>query len=492
MFPSWRLQLREARVALASGRVDEAGALLSAQPLCEFLPAKELARDVAATIVERARDRFAHGDSSAGWRDLALADRLSGERESTSELRREAADRALCEVESYLSACEPAAALARLVQLERRGVSDDRSRRLRQIAEEVRESDRFAKRGHFAEASAAAGRALALAQRRLPGASTMDELRERLSADSDRLAQRHAECQRLGAEMHAALASENWSGVLAAADALLAIAPQHVAAGQARRRAWRAVGMEVTLPHPGPRAGRLVSLDVAQQLNRQAGRMSPRSTHAATSEGDTVGGKTQSERGLLWIDAVGGYLVCLDDVVVLGQPSPGDHPSGGVQIAVPILADLSRRHATIRRDGGAYVLEPIQRVCVDGRPVDGPIVLTDNQLIQLGEAVRLRFTKPHALSSTARLVLESHHKTQPSADAVLLMADSIVLGPNRHCHVRCREWKHDVVVFRQGNQLYCRADRPLVLDGVACDGANELRPGARVEGEEFAFAWEIV
>jgi hypothetical protein len=39
--------------------------------------------------------------------------------------------------------------------------------------------------------------------------------------------------------------------------------------------------------------------------------------------------------------------------------------------------------------------------------------------------------------------------------------------------------------------LYCRADRPLVLDGVACDGANELRPGARVEGEEFAFAWEM-
>ena len=68
-------------------------------------------------------------------------------------------------------------------------------------------------------------------------------------------------------------------------------------------------------------------------------------------------------------------------------------------------------------------------------------MLADNQLIQLGDNVRLRFTKPHALSATARLVLESHHKTQPSADAVLLMADSCVLGPNRHCHVRCRNWQ---------------------------------------------------
>ena len=118
---------------------------------------------------------------------------------------------------------------------------------------------------------------------------------------------------------------------------------------------------------------------------------------------------------------------------------------------MPILADLSRRHAVIRREAGAYVLEPLQPVRVDGREITGPTVLADNQLIQLGDNVRLRFTKPHALSATARLDFESHHKTQPSADAVLLMADSCVLGPNRHCHVRCRDWQHDVVLYRHGD-----------------------------------------
>jgi hypothetical protein len=292
------------------------------------------------------------------------------------------------------------------------------------------------------------------------------------------------------------LANENWSAALSSADALLAIAPQHVAAGQARRRAWQAVGMNVTLPHPGRRAGGIVSLDVQpwrraarSPQDRQARRLSPRSTHreSGASEVDTVAGTSQPQRGLLWVDAVGGYLVCLDDVVVLGQPA-----AAGDLVAMPILADISRRHATIRRDAGSYVLEPMQRVSVDGRAVNGPFVLADNQVIQLGEGVRLRFTKPHALSTTARLVMESHHKTQPSADAVLLMADSVVLGPNRHCHVQCREWEQDVVIYRQSDRLFCRADRPLVLDGVACDGANELRPGARVEGEAFAFTWETV
>jgi hypothetical protein len=292
--------------------------------------------------------------------------------------------------------------------------------------------------------------------------------------------------------MHAALASECWSAALSTADAILAIAPQHVAAGNARRQAWQAVGMEVTLPHPGLRPNGVVSLAAGARANakrvQQAGRPSPRSTHsgAAASEVDTVSGKSQPQRGLLWVDAVGGYLMCFDDTIVLGQPSPGD------AIAVPILADLSRRHATIRRDRGAYVLVPSQSVLVDGRQIDGPFVLSDNQLIQLGEGVRIRFTKPHALSATARLVIESHHKTQPTADAVLLVADSVVLGPNRHCHVQCRTWERDVVIYRQNDRLFCRADRPLMFDGVSSSGANELLPGARVEGEDFSFSWEMV
>jgi hypothetical protein len=197
-----------------------------------------------------------------------------------------------------------------------------------------------------------------------------------------------------------------------------------------------------------------------------------------------VAGNEHPRRALLWIDAVGGFLVCLDDCVVLGQPPAGD------KIAVPILADLSRRHAAIRREGGAYILEPLQRTLVDGREIKAPFVLSDNQSIQLGDNVRVRFTKPHALSATARLAIESHHKTQPSADAVLLMADSCVLGPNRHCHVRCRDWKSDVVIFRQNDRLFCRASEPLTIDGAAAGGENEIESGVRVEGEDFSFTWE--
>lgn len=483
MFPTWRLRLREARVAWQSGRYDEASALLAAESLRDFLPAKRLARDVAGKIVERAGDRFAGGDSAAGWQDLATADRLGGEAEAILRLRRQYADQTIDEVHRYLAAGQPTPALAQLDKLQRHALADERSRLCRQIAQLMQEADHASSRGHFAESAATIARAAGLTKPQASSDGIMNEIARQLNDQSQRLASHASESQRLSSEMHAALAAENWSAVLTAADALLAMAPQHAAAGQARRRAWRAVGMDVTQAYRGRRGAGLVSLE----LDRVLARGGRRSTHASrSSEDDTVAGNENPRRALLWVDAVGGFLACMDDAVVLGQPAPGE------RIAVPILADLSRRHAVIRRDAGAYVIEPLQRTWVDGREITAPFVLSDNQLIQLGDNVRVRFTKPHALSATALLTIESHHKTQPSADAVLLMADSCVLGPNRHCHVRCRNWQRDVVVYRQGDRLFCRASEPVSVDGVAASAENEIQSGVRVEGEAFSFTWETV
>ncbi len=483
MFLTWRLQLREARVACQSGRYEDAVKLLSAGSLREFLPAKRLAQDVALKLVVRAGDRFSRGDSTAGWHDLSAADRLGGQEEAIRDMRHQYAERSLNEALKNLAIGEPDAALARLAKVERHGLLDAATRRCQQVAKLMRGAKQSAERGHFAEASAAIEHAGRLVNQDLSESATMD-VTKRLQEQGLKYGVLTGECQRLSAEMHAALERESWGSALSAAEALLAIAPQHLAAAQTRRRAWKAVGMDVTRHYAGRRPGRPVSL----QLERAAGHVGRRSTRASagSSEDDTVTGTENPRRALLWVDAVGGFLVCLDDCVVLGQPSGGD------TIAIPILADLSRRHAAIRRDGGAYVLEPIHDVSVDGRPITTAIVLGDNHLIQLGDNVRLRFTKPHALSATAKLVLESHHKTQPSADAVLLMADSCVLGPNRHCHVRCPDWRQDVVVYRQNDGVYCRSDRPLVVDGTEASGASEIQSGQRVEGEEFSFTWETV
>ncbi len=481
LFPAWRLRLREARVACRSGRFDEAGVLLTSESLRDFLPAKELAREVAGKMVERANHRFVRGESAAGWHDLQQADRLGGQTEAISAARTSYGERVFAEACRLVLANQSAGAIALMDKLARHGVSHESYRALRRIAQLVQEAEKSASHGHFDDAAASLAKARALAQRETAGHGTMDDIAASLGEQLEQCADRGQICKQLNAEMHSALVLEDWSRVLTAADGLLAIAPHHVAAGQARRRAWKAVGMDVTqLYHR--RAGH-VSLQVneGERGNRRSTRGGSRS-----NEDDTVVGKEKPQCSLLWIDAVGGFLVCTDDVVVLGQPSPGNH------VTVPILADVSRRHAVIRRDAGAYVLEPLQRTCVDGREITGPHVLADDQVIQLGDNVCIRFSKPHALSATARLTMESHHKTQPSADAVLLMADSCVMGPSRHCHIRCRGWKRDVVVYRHNDQMYCRAAEPLMVDGVEAGGESPIASGIRVEGEEFSFTWETL
>ena len=67
---------------------------------------------------------------------------------------------------------------------------------------------------------------------------------------------------------------------------------------------------------------------------------------------------------MLWIDSVGGYWVCLADELIIGQPGRAD---------IPILADISSRHARIRRDSEGYLIDALRdvRVARPGGREDG-------------------------------------------------------------------------------------------------------------------------
>src|SRR3954471_20628960 len=115
------------------------------------------------------------------------------------------------------------------------------------------------------------------------------------------------------------------------------------------------------------------------------------------------------DRLLLWAAAGGGYLRALGDEVSFGQPA-----GAGAAPDVPILGDLSRRHAIIHREGEAYSIEALRPVRVDGKSVGHTAPLLEGSTIDLGQGVRLQFRRPHPLSATARLEFISPHRTQPS------------------------------------------------------------------------------
>ena len=192
------------------------------------------------------------------------------------------------------------------------------------------------------------------------------------------------------------------------------------------------------------------------------------------------------ERFLLWVDAVGGYLVCCGSKVVMGQAAPGN------QIEVPIQGDLARRHAFLCRDGEGYTLTAEADVRVSGVPVRGTALLRDGALLELGPAVKLRFRMPHPLSATAQLLPASHHRTRPSADGVLLLGDTCLIGPGSTSHIVARHYTRDVLLFRQQDELRCRSGGTLEIDGVAWRGEGPLTTQSRVSGEDFSLNLETI
>lgn len=214
---------------------------------------------------------------------------------------------------------------------------------------------------------------------------------------------------------------------------------------------------------------------------------------------------TEESRFILWIDAVGGYLVCPRTEVTIGQAVEK------ARVDIPILGDLARRHLKIIRNPEGYLLEPFGYVKINGQecvptgdcwddenPESAPVpgkeatknILRNGDVIELTGGIKIKFSKPHPLSASARLDFQSPHRTQPWSDGVLLMAESCVFGPNMRNHVVCRHWSDDLVFFQQKGQLFCKSLNPISIDGTLVQGKQELRRNSRIEGEDFSMTIE--
>jgi hypothetical protein len=157
---------------------------------------------------------------------------------------------------------------------------------------------------------------------------------------------------------------------------------------------------------------------------------------------------------------------------------------------VPIIGDLARHHASIWRDGECYLIAPVGKVSLDGRVIDRTTLLNNGTSIELGHSVQVRFRKPSPLSGSACLDLISRHRTQPTTSGIVLMADTLVLGPELGSHIVCRNWQQRVMLHSLGGSLYCVTEGPFTVDGVVCTGRGLLKPGANVVGNDFTFTLE--
>lgn len=192
------------------------------------------------------------------------------------------------------------------------------------------------------------------------------------------------------------------------------------------------------------------------------------------------------KRFLLWVDGVGGYLVCLANRVTFGQAT------GEAPIDVPLFADVSRLHAEITRDGEGYVVESTKSVLVNGQAATRSVLVSGDR-VTLGTTCQFLFHKPVPISSTARLQLTSGHRLPVAVDGVLLMGNELMLGSGPEAHVVLPGLPEAVLIYRSKEGLAVRVPGgSFRIDDQPCRDRARLPLPAVVSSDSFTFAVEPV
>lgn len=441
------LYLKQLSEALNLGRLDEA-CQWAKQPLVRaHQRAGDLLKQLTAALIVRGRKHLQLKDRLAAWRDVQQAEAVGGVYQQTVELKQEVIDSSIHDIRAALDAGQPKRALELIGQLKECDARAPQLAGLEAVANAWLVAEDLVSHGELAQALARLDsvpwrpfRALAEWQVRLK--------------EQHRVYHEHLE------QLQEALEQRRWREVIRLADDLLVIAPQHQEVRRARTRAWKELEPP-TLSYPAmPREKSPVP-------------------QAAPTEDETP------RRLLLWIDGVGGYLVCLTPRVSLGQATAEAH------VDVPIFADISRLQAYITRDAEGHILEAIRPTSVNDQTVEKAL-LRDGDWLRFSGKCQLSFRQPVTISSTALLHVSSRHRLPWAVDGIILLGETCLLGSSGDVHIQVPGMKKRVAIVRRRDGLAVQTAGEFDLDGDRCKDRAELSFRSTVTTEDLRFTLEPI
>lgn len=441
--------LRQSREEMEHGRLEEAHRLLSDPAMQGQKGVGALLARLGRAFAERGERKLRRDDFEGAWADLLQAEKIGGVDRAAEQLRQALARVGLAEVRALLQVGEPARAEEAAARLRARGVQAGELGVFQEVVRGWRGAQEMAAQGELARALESVERIRRLVTLPLEGL-------DRFQRD---LEQRQKDLAGLLVNLHEASDAARWRDVIEISEQVLLLAPSHPDARKARARAWKAVE-PVTVPI---REGSLVS-------------PGPPPAHAP--------------RLFLWIDGVGGYLVCLGTRLSLGQ-------AGVDTVAdIPLVADVSRLHALLGRDQEGYMLEAMRPAKINGQPATRALLQSGDR-ITLGESCQVVFQRPVPVSASARLDVVSGHRLPLALDGILLMADTLVLGPGPQAHVTIPDLKTPVILYRQradaegaGEALGIRHAGAMTVNGKKTTERAALAERTTVVTEELTLAVE--
>ncbi|MBA4188359.1 MAG: hypothetical protein C0467_10180 [Planctomycetaceae bacterium] len=470
--------LRQAQEAVNNNRPEDAHRLIEPLVAMGHRKASRLARSVVAAYLARAAKSLDLHHHDAAWRDLIAAESLNTGEAAVANLRQSLTRLGLVQAHSALEAGDPLRTVAVVGRLRDRGVRHPDLAQLEAVAQDWGMAAELADRGEFLRAAAL----LDKIEPRLPCPPTG------FAAFRAEVELRHTRFRAAVSRLYDAAEAKRWRDALGIAEEVLAAAPDHREAKALRGKAWLAA-----FPHDnvGEHDGDGVELRVDRR-DSSPRRDSPTLPYpvaapaASQSQSPPVPAAALPKRFLLWVDGVGGYLVCLSNRVTFGQAT-ADGP-----VDVPLFADVSRLHAELARDGEGYVVESGKGVLVNGKSSTRSLLAAGDR-VTLGATCQFLFHRPVLVSGTARLELTSGHRLPVAVDGVLLMANEVMLGPGPNAHIVMPDLPAAVSIYRSKDGLGVRVPSgQFRIDDRPCHDRAALPLPSVVSADGFTFAVEPV
>ncbi len=475
MILSYFLASWQARAALRNGQPDVARRILETYAHAGHGKALRTMVEIARAYWLRAETARRHDNPEAAWKDLLAAEGLQTGLPELVEFRRLLTNQGLVACREQLRLGKPTRVVEALARLKQRTAFHPEFDVLDEAAREWLLALEMADRGDFLAAQGT----LAKAKERTP-----PELQPAFEAPGADLARRAEQYRAAVDELYTAAEAKRWRSIHRWAEAVSAVAPNHRDARNLKAKAWGALHPDAVAAEPASESGDSAHIAwvglSAEAITKTAYPVGHRVPDAPE---EPARSSVLPKRFVLWIDGVGGFLVCLAPRVTFGQATAHG------PVDVPLFADVSRLHAELSRDGEGYVLESARDVMVNGSNSKRTILRTGDR-VTLGATCQFVFHQPVPISPSARLELVSGHRLPVAVDGILLMAENLILGPGPQAHVVLPDAAGSLVFFRSQDGIGFRCPGEFHIDNRPHRDRATLPLPCHVASEHVSFALE--
>ena len=515
------LRLKQAEVAMAAGRLDEAYELLSNGAAARHRVGQELIGRLAGLLVGRGREHLAGERVAQALSDCEKAQKLAGSVTAVAELRVAVGERVVSQQRRQQQRQQVVAAAREQIERGRWTVAGQLLEGLPAGDEQGQTvlTDLNARRvlveGILGRAQAAMGRgeweraadeltqAGAVrndARLRELGARLTGEALQKLqgSIDAGRLDLADAMLRRVERLGDGGVEVENvrrgleqcraaWAcverGRVGEAEPLLRrLAQQWPGAkwiSQTREQVGQAAEAVREL-----RAGPLAAWIGAGEMDDVAATAAAAApAEPAARRGVLRGAGGPLDRFMLRVDGVGSFAVLRGGRVTFGPVSASPAPDVG------LLAEPGLPVATIEREDEDYFLRSERPVLVNEQPVTRRL-LAHGDRIALSRRCRIRFSKPSAASTSAVVHLDSARLPCGDVRHVILMGRELIIGAGPGAHVRADEMTGNAVLHLRDGRLVCTAPEAVgvLVGGIPAGRSAAIAAGGQVAIGPVSFA----